>query len=501
MVKYVLAIDQSTQGTKGLLFDETGHLMARKDRSHRQLVNEKGWVEHDPEEIRENTLAVCRDVAAEAGILPEQIRAVGISNQRETTLMWDKKTGEPVCNAIVWQCARAAEVCRRHREDAAMIQAGTGLPLSPYFPASKLQWMMENVQKAQLLGQEHRLAAGTIDTWLIYSLTEEHAFKTDYSNASRTQLFNIETLQWDEQLLRIFGIPEDAMAEVCMSDSVFGYTNLGGLLPEAVPICGVLGDSHGALFGQNCRKPGQTKATYGTGSSVMMNTGEKRVQPGNGLAASLAWGRHGRVEYVLEGNLNYTGAVISWLKDNVGLIACAGETESIAREANPADRAYFVPAFTGLGAPYWDSEATGMLTGITRLTGKKEIVRACVDCIAYQITDLIQLMRQMSGESIKELRVDGGPTGNAYLMQFQSDMTNAVVFVPEIQELSGMGAAYMAGISAGVYEEERIFEQLSRREYHPQMDAVQRENRYRGWQQAVGQALAHDGTVGSYGTD
>ncbi len=489
MIKYVLAVDQSTQGTKALLFDDRGNLAARKDKGHRQIVNDKGWVEHDPVEILQNTLAVCREVATEARILPEQICAMGISNQRETTLMWDRRTGEPLGNAIVWQCARAADVCARHQKEAETIRRKTGLPLSPYFPAAKLQWMMENIPQTASLKEEGALAVGTMDTWLVYSLTKEHAFKTDYSNASRTQLFNIETLQWDRELLSSFGIPKDAMAEVCMSDSVFGFTDLDGFLPEAIPICAVVGDSHGALFGQNCRKPGQMKATYGTGSSVMMNTGDCMVLSKEGLSTSLAWGRHGKIEYVLEGNLNYTGAVISWLKDGAELIGSAKETEILAGEANPADWAYFVPAFTGLGAPYWDSEATGMLTGITRTTGKKEIVKACVECIGYQITDLVRMMRGETQRPVEELRVDGGPTGNAYLMQFQSDMADAVVAVSAVQELSGMGAAYMAGITAGIYDEERIFEHLQRTMYAPQMDPDCRERKYEGWQQAVGRVL------------
>ena len=489
MIKYVLAVDQSTQGTKGLLFDDKGKLVARKDKSHRQIINNKGWVEHDPVEILQNTLAVCREVVEKARILPEQICALGISNQRETTLMWNRRTAKPLGNAIVWQCARAADVCAQHQGEAETIQRKTGLPLSPYFPAAKLQWMMENIPQAASLKEEGALAAGTMDTWLVYSLTKDHAFKTDYSNASRTQLFNIETLQWDKELLASFGIPEYAMAEVCMSDSVFGLTDLNGLLPEAIPICAVVGDSHGALLAQNCRKPGQMKATYGTGSSVMMNTGETMVLSTEGLSTSLAWGRRGKIEYVLEGNLNYTGAVISWLKDNVELIGSAKETELLAKEANPADRAYFVPAFTGLGAPYWDSEATGMLTGVTRTTGKKEIVKACVECIAYQITDLVQMMRSETKRPVEELRADGGPTGNAYLMQFQSDMTDAVVAVSAVQELSGMGAAYMAGIAAGIYDEEWIFEQLQRTMYTPKMTPDCRERKYEGWQQAIGRVL------------
>ncbi len=489
MIKYVLAVDQSTQGTKGLLFDDKGRLVARKDKSHRQLINDKGWVEHDPKEILKNTLAVCREVIEGAQILPEQVCALGISNQRETTLMWDRKTGDPCGNAIVWQCARAAAVCERHQKEAEAIRRKTGMPLSPYFPAAKLQWMLENNPKATGLKENGLLAAGTMDTWLVYSLTKDHAFKTDYSNASRTQLFNIETLQWDKELLASFGLPESAMAEVCMSDSVFGVTDLDGFLPAPIPICAVLGDSHGALFGQNCRKPGQMKATYGTGSSVVMNIGDRMVLSKEGLATSLAWGRRGKIEYVLEGNLNYTGAVISWLKDNAELIGSAKETENLAKEANPADRAYFVPAFTGLGAPYWDSGATGMLTGITRTTGKKEIVKACVESIGYQITDLVRMMRRETQRKVEELRVDGGPTGNAYLMQFQSDMADAVVAVPAVQELSGMGAAYMAGIAVGIYDEETVFEHLQRTIYTPKMDAECRERSYEGWQKAVSRVL------------
>jgi glycerol kinase len=276
-----------------------------------------------------------------------------------------------------------------------------------------------------------------------------------------------------------------------MSDSVFGTTDLSELLPHAIPICGVLGDSHGALFGQNCRKAGELKATYGTGSSVMMNIGEELKLSDNGLVTSLAWGRNGKVEYVFEGNLNYTGAVITWLKDSIGLISDAGETGALAEEANPEDRTYFVPAFTGLGSPYWDSEATGMFTGITRTTGKKELVKACVECIAYQITDLIELMRKESGFDIEAIRVDGGPTANRYLMQFQSDMANAVVQIPELQELSGMGAAYMAGIAAGIYNPENVYEHITYTAFVPKADAVQRELHYRGWKAAVKQVLVH----------
>lgn len=489
MSRYILAVDQSTQGTKGLLFDENGILTARADRPHRQIINEQGWVEHDPVEILENTVAVCGDVLAKAGADGGSVAAIGISNQRETSMMWDKATGRPVYNAIVWQCARAAEICERSEivAKAEEIQHKTGLNLSPYFPAAKLCWLMENVPETRDLAAQGRLACGTMDSWLVYCLTRNH--KTDYSNASRTQLFNIVDLKWDEEICELFSIPTASLPEVCMSDSNFGNTDLRGLLPRPVPIHSVLGDSHGALFGQDCRKPGQIKATYGTGSSVMMHIGDQPKFSNSGLVTSLAWGIDGKVEYVFEGNLNYTGAVMTWLREDIGLIVTDTEATELAYKANPNDRTYFVPAFTGLGAPYWDSHATGLLTGITRTTGRAEIAKACLDCIAYQITDLVALMRQDSGISVDALRADGGPTASRYLMQFQSDTANVTVQVPELQELSGMGAAYAAGIAAGIYDAESIYQHITRQNYPPQVDEAARKKRYAGWKSAIGQAL------------
>lgn len=489
MSRYILSVDQSTQGTKGLLFDENGLLIARADRPHRQIVNDQGWVEHDPEEIIHNVLAVCRDVAEKAGIDLAAILAMGISNQRETSLMWDKATGHPIYNAIVWQCARAAEICERPEiaSQAETVRRKTGLNLSPYFPAAKLSWLMENVPEAKDLAQQGRLACGTMDSWLVYRLTGNH--KTDHSNASRTQLFDITKLCWDKDLCQLFGIPLDSLPEVCMSDSEFGRTDLGGFLPHPIPVRGVLGDSHGALLGQNCRKPGQLKTTYGTGSSVMMQTGDKPIFSDSGLVTSLAWGLDGKVEYVLEGNLNYTGAVIAWLREEVGLIRTDSEATELACAANPSDKTYFVPAFTGLGAPYWDSRAAGLLTGITRTTGRAEIARACLDCIAHQITDLVELMRRESGLPVDILRVDGGPTASTYLMQLQSDLANSVVDVPSLQELSSMGAAYAAGIAEGLYDRGKIFDHVQYQEYHPQMDQARRSELRGGWKQAVARSL------------
>ena len=474
-----------------MLFDAAGRLTARADRPHRQYINEKGWVSHDLEEIYANVLVVCREVAEKAGIDPAQIAAMGISNQRETVAAWDRADGTPVGQAIVWQCARAKEICDTLASHAEAVREKTGLPLSPYFSASKMAWILQNHPEAAALAAKERLALGTIDSYLVSRLSEERSFKTDYSNASRTQLFNIRTLQWDDELCTLYGVPRHCLAEVCMSDSLFGTTTLSGFLPKAIPICGVLGDSHAALLGQNCIKPGQTKATYGTGSSVMMQTGEKLVTSRNGLATSLAWGLNGKVEYVLEGNLNYTGAVITWLKKDVALLAGDAESETLARSANPADKTYFVPAFTGLGAPYWDSEATGLLTGITRTTGRAEIVKAGVECIAYQITDLVLRMAQDAGLALAELRVDGGPTANGYLMQFQSDMAGVEVSVPDIQELSGFGAACAAGFASGLYNPGTVCDGMPRRSYTPKMTPQEHDARYAGWQKAVLQALLH----------
>lgn len=491
MEQFILSVDQSTQGTKAMLFDAAGRLTARADRPHRQYINEKGWVSHDLEEIYANVLVVCREVAEKAGIDPAQIAAMGISNQRETVAAWDRADGTPVGQAIVWQCARAKEICDTLASHAEAVREKTGLPLSPYFSASKMAWILQNHPEAAALAAKERLALGTIDSYLVSRLSEERSFKTDYSNASRTQLFNIRTLQWDDELCTLYGVPRHCLAEVCMSDRLFGTTTLSGFLPKAIPICGVLGDSHAALLGQNCIKPGQTKATYGTGSSVMMQTGEKLVTSRNGLATSLAWGLNGKVEYVLEGNLNYTGAVITWLKKDVALLAGDAESETLARSANPADKTYFVPAFTGLGAPYWDSEATGLLTGITRTTGRAEIVKAGVECIAYQITDLVLRMAQDAGLALAELRVDGGPTANGYLMQFQSDMAGVEVSVPDIQELSGFGAACAAGFASGLYNPGTVYDGMHRRSYTPKMTPQEHDARYAGWQKAVLQALLH----------
>lgn len=485
-----MGIDQSTQGTKALLFDEEGSLICRSDVPHKQYIDERGWVEHDPEEIYRNTLSVVKILVEKAGIDKNEIVTLGISNQRETAMVWDRATGKPVYNAVVWQCARGAEICAKIEEagHGEMIRSHTGLQLSPYFSAAKIAWVLQNVEGAQERADRGELCCGTIDSWLVYKLTGGKEFRTDYSNASRTQMFNITSLAWDPEVCGLFGIPVSCLAELTDSDGEYGMTDFDGFLDAPIPIRGVLGDSHGALFGQGCVEKGMIKTTYGTGSSVMMNIGKDPVFSKR-VVTSLAWKLNGEVNYVLEGNINYTGAVITWLKDDLELITSPGETEALALAANPKDKTYLVPAFTGLSAPYWDSEAAGIISGMTRTTKRAEIVRAGLDCIAYQITDVIEAMSEESGIAIGELRVDGGPTRNRYLMQFQSDMAHVTVQVPSAEELSGIGAAYAAGIAVGLYVRDEVFAKMSRTKFEPAMDAETRNEKYEGWKHAVSQVL------------
>ncbi len=484
--KYIIGIDQSTQGTKALLLDELGSLVKRVDKPHKQIISKEGYVSHDPSEIYKNTLAVMEGLLRESGISSEEVEAIGISNQRETTVIWDKMTGEPLADAVVWQCSRGTEICEREKIAAAsdMIREKTGIPLSPYFPAAKVAWLMEHVPGAREKATAGELCIGTMDSWLIYKLTEGRSFKTDHSNASRTQLFNIFTLDWDGELLKLFEIERSSLPAVCYSDELLGETKAQGLFKRPIPILAAMGDSHGALLGQGCLRSGMIKATYGTGSSIMMNIGEKPVLSKHGVVTSVAFSRNHRVSYCLEGNINYTGAVVTWLKEDVGLIGSATESEELCRQAVKDDELYLVPAFTGLGAPHWKSHASGLLTGITRTTGKAEIVRAGVEAIAYQITDVIRAMEQDARMKVNELRVDGGPTKNRYLMQFQSDIAALNVLVPDAEEFSGIGAACAAGIAAGLYTDE-VFELYTRKRYAPKMEAEERERKYAGWISAV----------------
>lgn len=484
--KYIISIDQSTQGTKALLFDEEGRLRMRTDLPHRQIVNGQGWVSHDGEEIYRNTVRVIGNVLQMAQVSPDHVAGIGISNQRETAILWDRETGLPAADAVVWQCSRAAEVCERSRvrNMAAQIERRTGLKLSPYFTAAKICWLLENTEGIPEKARRHSICHGTMDSYLIYRLTKGAVYATDYSNASRTQLFDIFKLEWDEGICGCFGIDPGNLPEVRDSDACFGYTDCEGLFAKPVPIHAVMGDSQAALFGQNCRSDGMVKVTYGTGSSIMMHIGNRPVLSGNGLVTSLAWGIGGKREYVLEGNLNYTGAVISWLKDDVGIIQNPAETETLAETASQKDSLYLIPAFTGLGAPYWDSAARAAFVGMDRTTGKNELVRAALESIAYQISDVVSAMERDSGKRIEILRADGGPTRNRYLMQFQSDITGCEVSVSDIEELSGTGAAFMAGMRLGLWGEE-VFGRLRWKRVLPKMDADTRSRRVEGYQDAV----------------
>ena len=502
--KYVLAIDQSTQGTKAILFDRTGDLVCRTDLAHKQLINEKGWVSHDLNEIYANTIQAVKNLIEKAGIQKDEIACLGISNQRETSAAWSRESGKPLAPAIVWQCSRAEDICERikknvlidpgreagiHGGAAEVIRMKTGMRLSPYFPAAKYAWLQENAEAVKTAKKSHDLCLGTIDTYLLYRLTGGAVYATDYSNASRTQLFNIHTLQWDEEICAWFGIDVSMLPEVKDSSCLYGETDFEGYFDEAVPICGVIGDSQGALFGQGCIEKGMVKATYGTGSSVMMNAGDKIIESDLGLVTSLAWGMNGKVTYVLEGNINYTGAVITWLKDDMGLITSPGETQELANEANKKDATYLVPAFSGLGAPYWNSNARAMIYGMSRTTGKKEIVKAALESIAYQITDIVEMMKAEDGITVKELCVDGGPTGNQYLMKFQSDILGSTVSLPRCEESSALGAGFMAGLCYGIYTQESIFTQVKRNRFIPSMAPEERIQKYLGWKNAVEKVL------------
>ncbi|MCL2248925.1 MAG: glycerol kinase GlpK [Oscillospiraceae bacterium] len=482
--RYILGLDQSTSATKAMLFNNSGGLVCREDISHRQIVDDRGWVEHDLLEIYENCIEVIKQVILKSGIDKSQIIGIGISNQRETAAVWDRETGVPVYNAIVWQCSRGEEICKEIESAgfAEKIREITGLPLSPYFSAAKIAWVLKNIDT-----KDKQLCAGTIDSWLIYKLTGN--YKTDYSNASRTQLFDLKTLTWSDEVCQIFGIDRDILAEVCDSDCCFGYTDVAGLFDKPIPIHGVMGDSHGALFGQGCHDVGMMKTTYGTGSSIMMNIGSKMLLSDRGAVTSIAWKSEGKVDYVLEGNINYTGAVITWLAHNLDIIETPEESAKYAAAANPEDETYLVPAFSGLGAPYWKSDARAILCNMSRTTGKNEVVRAALECIVYQISDVVGAMRETANITANSLRVDGGPTKNSYLMQFQSDILNLPVEVPEQEELSCIGPSYMAGIALGLYDKETVFTRIKRTLYSPAMDSKGREKKLSGWSKAIGMLL------------
>ncbi len=489
---YVLAIDQSTSATKVMLFDQNATLIHRVSLSHHQYYPQAGYVEHDANEIFQNTIDGIKKLLDTTNTSPDQIVSLAITNQRETSLIWDKNTGEPVANAAVWQCQRGREYCDLLKKQGleSKVKEKTGLIIDPYFSASKLMWFMQNVSGLYEKAKQGNLLFGTMDTWLLYKLSGGKVHATDYSNACRTMLFNIKTLSWDVELIRLFDLEPSMFPELKYSDEIFGYTDPSVIFDRAVPIAGLLGDSHAALFGQNCTIPGFGKATYGTGSSVMMNIGNEPLEPPKGLVTSIGFGRNRTIEYVFEGNIHATGDTINWLKNEIQLINDASETEALASSVEGNGGVYLVPAFVGLGAPYWDNEARACIVGMSRNSTKAHVVRAALESIAYQIKDLVDLMGTESSVQLKELRVDGGPTRNNLLMQFQADVLQGTVERANIEEISALGATFMAGLATGFWKDMDEIKALrkSDRVFSPEMKDSEVNLLYSGWKKAVEKA-------------
>ncbi|MFP4059597.1 MAG: glycerol kinase GlpK [Bacteroidales bacterium] len=493
MKKFILSVDQSTSATKAILFNNDAKLVARADKEHKQYYPQSGWVEHDPEEIYRNTCHVIKEVVEKAGIPFEEIACLSVTNQRETVVVWDRQTGKPVYNAIVWQCQRGAEICRQLEKEGyrEMIKKKTGLIIDPYFSASGIKWILGNVEGVKEKAGRGEIACGTIDSWLIYNLTNGRVHATDHSNACRTMLYNIHNLDWDKEILDLLDIPMSMMPEVKPSNAFFGEVECREAFPVNLPVTGVMGDSHAALFGQLCLEPGLGKATYGTGSSVMMNIGKKPQDAPDGLVTSIGFSFNDEVDYVFEGNIHCTGDTVKWLVDNLKLLERSKESEALATSVPDNGGVYFVPGFAGLGAPYWNNKARALITGMDRGARKEHVVRAALEAIAFQIKDVIDRMTRKSGIALQELRVDGGPTGNSFLMQFQADMLDSTIHISNIEEASALGVALMGGITSSIWEN---FDDLNNtravgKKVSPQMKEEQRKKLYMEWQQAVKKTL------------
>ena len=489
MNNYILSIDQSTSATKAVLFDQNARFVSRVNAEHRQIYPKPGWVEHDPEEIYRNVLKVISEVIRQSGVSKSAIKCLSISNQRETVVLWDKVTGKPVCNAVVWQCLRGEEKCNELKEKGyeSLIRERTGLIIDPYFSASGLSWILNSTDEIKTKAAKGELAAGTIDSWLVWKLTGGKVHATDYSNACRTLLLNIRTLTWDEDICGLFDVPVTILPTLEHADDVFGYTRADGIFDEEIPISGILGDSHAALFGQRCYHKGLSKVTYGTGSSVMMNIGTKPVEAPKGLVTSVGYSLKGKTDYVFEGNIHSTGATIKWMADMLGIMQNSSESEAWATSVESTEGVYFVPAFAGLGAPYWDNRARASVLGIHSGTQRAHIIRAGLESIAYQVKDLLDLMAEKAGISLAEIRVDGGPTRNKFLMQFQGDMLNAPITVSDIEEASALGAALAGGLGIGIFMDTQHLEGLyaGREKLSPSMNDTTRKALYDGWTKAV----------------
>lgn len=488
MGKYIMALDAGTTSNRCILFDQKGQIVSLAQKEFTQRFPKPGWVEHDANEIWSTMLGVAVEAMQKAGASYEDIAAIGITNQRETTIVWDKKTGEPVYNAIVWQCRRTSEYCDTLKEKGLTdkFREKTGLVIDAYFSGTKVKWLLDNVPGARERAEKGELLFGTVETWLIWKLTKGAVHVTDYSNASRTMLFNINTLQWDDEILAELDIPKCILPEPKPSSCIYGETDpsyLGG----PIPIGGAAGDQQSALFGQTCFNPGEAKNTYGTGCFMLMNTGEKPIFSKNGLVTTIAWGLDGKVNYALEGSIFVAGAAIQWLRDELRIIDSAPDSEYMAKKVKDTNGCYVVPAFTGLGAPHWDQYARGTIVGITRGVNKYHIIRATLESLAYQVNDVLEAMKADSGIELAALKVDGGASANDFLMQTQADIINAPVNRPQCVETTAMGAAYLAGLAVGYWssKEDVIKNWAIDKTFEPKIEASEREKRIKGWNKAV----------------
>lgn len=492
--KYIMALDQGTTSSRAILFDESGNIFHTAQQEFPQYFPKSGWVEHNPEEIWSSILSVIAGVLSEKNVSADQVAGIGITNQRETTVVWDKNTGEPVYNAIVWQSRQTAEICEELKAKGYndLFREKTGLLIDAYFSGTKVKWILDTVEGAREKAEKGDLLFGTIDTWLIWKLSGGKVHVTDYTNASRTLMYNIHELKWDEELLDILGVPASMLPEVHPSSEVYGKTDAVHFFGQEVPIAGVAGDQQAALFGQACFEKGMVKNTYGTGCFMLMNTGETAVKSENGLLTTIAWGVDGKVTYALEGSIFVAGSAIQWLRDGLRMFRTAAESERYAEKVDSTEGVYVVPAFVGLGTPYWDSDVRGAVFGLTRGTQKEHFIRATLESLAYQTKDVLDAMEADSGISLKTLRVDGGAVANNFLMQFQSDLLNVPVERPSVSETTALGAAYLAGLAVGFWEStEAIAKHWNLdKQFNPEMEEDKREVLYTGWQKAVRAAQA-----------
>lgn len=493
MEKYILSFDAGTTSSRAIIFNKKGQIINVAQKEFQQIYPKAGWVEHDPMEIWASQSGVAREVLEMSAIRPDQIVGIGITNQRETTLVWDKNTGKPVYNAIVWQCRRTASYCERLKEKGWIdkIRDKTGLVVDAYFSATKIAWILDNVEGAREKAERGDLLFGTVDTWLVWNLTRGKVHVTDYSNASRTMLFNIKDLKWDDEILEALNVPRSMMPEVKDSSCIYGYTDEHTYGGARIPIAGIAGDQQAALFGQNCFRPGMVKNTYGTGCFVLMNTGQEMIRSKNGLLTTIAWGIDGKVSYALEGSVFIAGAAIQWLRDELRLVYDSPQSEYYANRIEDTDGVVVVPAFTGLGAPYWDMYARGGIFGLTRGTKREHLVRATLESLAYQSKDVIEAMQEDAKIPLAYLRVDGGASANNFLMQFQADMLNTEVHRPRTLETTSLGAAYLAGLAVGYWKDlDEISEDFSiDRTFKPQMSQEKRDKNYKYWKKAIERSM------------